>query len=268
MDMRRLILRNSRALVAAVSAAAMAAGLSIFLPVPAAQASVRYGHVVLALRPFAYWRLGEHRGTTAHDSSPHHHSGTYRGKPALGQPGAIKDDPNTSAGFDARDDYMAWVPSFAYHGPFTVVAWIDKTGSTGNVWQTFFDTRTAFAEYSFDFKLSAHRLFVDVGDGKRWFVAGPGIRHKFKLRTWYQVAAVARSTRVTLYVDGKSIGSEAYPRVAREPMLFSRNHPVYLGTNARYGTEWFRGRIDEVAVFLRPLATRQIARLYQAGISS
>jgi len=268
MDMHRQWVRSGRTLVAAVSAGALAAGLSIFLPVPPASASVRYGHVVLALRPFAYWRLGEQSGTTAHDSSPRHHNGFYKGKPALGKPGAIKDDPNTSVGFDARDDYMAWGPSFGYRGPFTVVAWIDKTRSTGNVWQTFFDTRNVNAEYSFDFKLSARRLFVDVGDGKRWFVAGPGIRHTFKLRTWYQVAAVARSTRVTLYVNGKPIGSEPYPRGAAKPMLFNRTHPVYLGTNARYGTEWFRGRIDEVAVFLRPLASRQITRLYHAGTAS
>ena len=72
---------------------------------------------------------------------------------------------------------------------------------------------------------------------------------------------------VTLYVNGKSIGSEFYLFGTGTPLLFDRSHRVYLGTNARYTTERFLGRIDEVAVYPRPLTADQISGLYHSGIA-
>ncbi len=250
-----------------VALGTVAAGLASVLPAPAVDASVGYSHVALALRPVAYWRLGERAGTTAIDSSPHGNNGVYQGSPRLGQPGAITRDADTSVGFDGRDDDVVWRPSARFRGSFTVVAWINKAGSTGNPEQTFFDTRTPSAEFSFDFKLSFGNLKVDVGNGSQWFLTGPGIPHVFKRGTWYQVAAVVRSTHVNLYVNGRLIGSESYPFGTGTPLLFDRSHRVYLGTNARYTDERFRGRLDEVAIYLRPLATGEITGLYHSGIA-
>src|SRR5215469_4756731 len=140
----------------------LAAGLTSALLVPAADASVGYSHVVLAFKPVTYWRLGERSGTTAFDSSPNGNNAVYQGKPSLGEPGAITRDPNTAVGFDGKDDDVVWRPSSSFRGSFTVVAWIDNTGSTGNLAQTFFDTRTRTAEFSFDFKLEQGNLKVDV----------------------------------------------------------------------------------------------------------
>jgi hypothetical protein len=234
---------------------------------PAVDASVGYSHVALAFRPVAYWRLGERSGTTAFDSSPNWNNGIYQGNPSLGEPGAIIRDPNTAAGFDGTDDDVVWAPSASFRGSFTVVAWIDNTGSTGNPEQTFFDTRTPTAEFSFDFKLSSGNLKVDVGDGSRWFLTGPGIPYAFKLDTWYQVAAAVRPTLVTLYVNGTSIGSESYTSGTGTPLLFDQSHRVYLGTNARYTSERFRGRLDEVAIYPKTLTAGQLAGLYHAGIA-
>jgi hypothetical protein len=221
----------------------------------------------LAFHPVAYWRLGERSGTTAFDSSPNWNNGIYQGNPSLGEPGAIIRDPNTAAGFDGTDDDVVWAPSASFRGSFTVVAWIDNTGSTGNPEQTFFDTRTPTAEFSFDFKLSSGNLKVDVGDGSRWFLTGPGIPYAFKLDTWYQVAAVVKPTLVTLYVNGTSIGSESYPFGTGSPLLFDQSHRVYLGTNARYADERFLGHLDDVAIYPSTLTADQITGLYHAGIA-
>jgi hypothetical protein len=243
------------------------AGLAPVLIAPAADASAGYSHVALAFHPVAYWRLGERSGTAAFDNSPNGNDGTYQGGPSLGEPGAITRDPNTSAGFGGKNDDVVWGPSSRFRGSFTVLAWIDNTGSTENAEQTFFDTRTPTAEFSFDFKLSSGNLKVDVGDGSRWFLTGPGIPQAFKLDTWYQVAAVVRSTHVTLYVNGRSIGSESYPFGTGTPLLFDQSHRVYLGTNARYTSEQFLGHLDEVAIYPKPLTAGQITGLYQSGIA-
>jgi hypothetical protein len=133
---------------------------------------------VLAHQPAAYWRLGESSGTFANDSSPHRRDATYEGQPLFGQPGAISRDPNTSVFFDGVTEDAVWnpAPGEVARGPFTVVAWIDNTGSTGSPEQTFFDTRTPTGECGFDFMLSAGNLKVDVGDGNEWFLNGLSIQ--------------------------------------------------------------------------------------------
>lgn len=232
-----------------------------------AGASAGYSSLILSLRPAAYWQLGELSGTTASDSSPHHRNGVYQGGPMLGQPGPITDDPTTSAEFNGMTQDVVWRPHSSYRGNFTVIAWIKNLGSTGNAEQTFFDTRTQTAEWSFDFKLSHGRLKVDVGDGSRWFLTGPGIRFTFTTGAWYQVAAVVRATCAELYVDGTRIGAERYPLGTGTPLLYDRSHQVYLATNPRYTTEGFFGLIGQVAIFLRPLRDATISDIYQAGIS-
>jgi hypothetical protein len=245
-------------------AIAVLVAASILIVPIGALAARGYSHVVIAKHPEVYWRLGESAGSVALDSSGNGHDATYEG-PILGQQGAINKDPNTSALFDGADDDVVWVPSSSYAGPFTVVAWINNTGDTGYPEQTFFDTRTPFAEFSFDFKLSFGNLKVDVGDGTTWFLTGPGVPFDFHLNKWYQVAAVITSTTATLYVNGRQIGVEQYPFGTGTPLLFDPDHAVYLGTNARYTSEFFKGGIDEVAVYLRTLSSHTIATLYTVG---
>jgi hypothetical protein len=238
-----------------------------FLILPAATFAARcYSQLILTFHPEVYWRLGERIGSTiALDSSGNHHNATYEDV-ILGLPGAITADPNTSALFDDIGDDVVWVPASSYAGPFTIVTWIKNTGATGNAEQTFFDTRTPLGDYSFDFKLSNGNLKVDVGNGSTWFLTGPGIPFNFQLNTWYMVAAVITSTTATLYVNGRQIGAEQYP--SGTPLLFDPDHAVYLGTNALFNTtEWFKGGMDEVAVFLRPLQSETIAMFYIIGKS-
>jgi hypothetical protein len=67
-----------------------------------------YSSVVLAKRPVGYWRLGEAVGPTAVDASGFGHSGTYKGNPTFGQPGAIVSDSDTAIGCKGPDskDYV------------------------------------------------------------------------------------------------------------------------------------------------------------------
>jgi hypothetical protein len=243
-----------------------AIALTLLLVSTSAIASTGYSHVVLALGPSAYWRLGETSGTTAYDASGHGRDATYQGDPTLGLPGAIIGDANTSVGFDGIHDDAVWVPNSTYRGAFTIVAWIANTRHTRRPEQTFFDTRTFSAEYSFDFKLSSGNLKVDVGNGRRWFLTGPGIPFDFQLGTWYQVAAVITRTHAILYVNGQSIGSEPYPYGTGTPLLFDHAHRVYLATNRHYArSERFIGQMDDIAVYRGSLSAQELATLYTVG---
>jgi hypothetical protein len=84
---------------------------------------------VLAKRPVAYWRLGEQRGPVAADAASHAHDGTYRGAPAFGEPGPIRDDADGAVRLDGRHDYVEIPNSIHFSQPasgrgLTVEAWL------------------------------------------------------------------------------------------------------------------------------------------------
>lgn len=69
-----------------------------------------YDETVLKKGPVAYWRLGKEHGPEAADASGNGHHGTYHGKPAFGERGAITGDPDTAIGLAPPDSYVE-IPS-------------------------------------------------------------------------------------------------------------------------------------------------------------
>ncbi|MGB8699251.1 MAG: LamG-like jellyroll fold domain-containing protein, partial [Thermosynechococcaceae cyanobacterium] len=69
-----------------------------------------YEEVILAKKPIAYWRLGEHEGEDAQDRSGNGHIGVYHGTPVYKENGAISDETNTSIVLDGKSSYIE-IPS-------------------------------------------------------------------------------------------------------------------------------------------------------------
>jgi len=221
-----------------------------------------YRDVILADNPIMYWRLGETSGTVAFDESANHRDARYIHNPFHGLPGAIANDPDTSAGFNGVNKYIGWSPTSSYSGSFTVEAWV-QVKQVQPV-ETFFSTRTEFAEFSFDFKfdtLAGKEIHFDVGDGTKW-LSTSALPFNFQPNVWYYVTAVVTTGGATYYVDGAALGSVTYTGI---PLLFDAKHRVQIGTNKRYDTEWFDGAIDEVAVYPYALTAEQIAAHYAIG---
>jgi len=210
-------------------------------------------------------RLGETSGTIAYDETANHRDANHMNNPWLGFPGAIANDTNTSVGFNGCNfcnQYVGWIPTSSYSGAFTVEAWVKE--KKVHLVETFFDTRTKTAEFSFDFKLdtlAGKEIHFDVGDGTQW-LSNSSVPFDFKRNVWYYVAAVVTTTGATYYVDGSAIGSVTYSGI---PLLFDATHKVEIGTNTRYDSEWFDGAIDEVAVYNYALTADQIAAHYATG---
>jgi hypothetical protein len=225
-------------------------------------ATTSYRDVILTDNPIMYWRLGETSGTIAYDESANHRDASYINNPFLGLHGAIANDTNTSVGFNGFNQGVRWMPTSSYFGAFTVEAWVKEKQI--NPVETFFDTRTKTAEFSFDFKLdtlAGKEIHFDVGDGTKW-LSTSSVPFDFKRNVWYYVAAVVTRRGATYYVDGSAIGSVTYRGV---PLLFDATHRVQIGTNTRYDSEWFDGAIDEVAVYDYALTADQIAAHYATG---
>ena len=230
--------------------------------------SRNYRDLILADNPIAYWRLGERTGSLAYDESAMHRDAIYVGNPALGMPGAIIEDANTAVGFNGHNQYVAWTPTARVSGTFTVEAWV-KEKKLYEV-QTFFNTSSTTADYSFNLKFELFTLnFVqkqihfDIGDGSRW-LANSRVPFDFKARAWYYVAAVVTPTGATYYVDGVEIGSASY---AGTPLLCDFAHKVEIGANTASG--WIvnevQSVIDEVAIYDYALTAEQMAVHHLTG---
>ena len=217
-------------------------------------------------RPFAYWRLGEPGGTTAGDSKKaflsSRYPGTYVGGVALGRPGALAGDGNTSASFDGVDDYVEIGDEAAFDSVtdhLTIEAWVRSAGWSkaweaivtkgdsswrlsrfGGTRQVSFDT-----SHSTDNGLASHSL--------------PGTSAIDDNR-WHHLVAVYDGIAKYLYVDGALEAFAPYRKV-----IAKNDHRVRIGENAQSTGRFFRGGIDEVALYTVALTPVQVLRHFRAA---
>lgn len=229
------------------------------LPVIPAQAST-YSTVVLASGPEAYWRLGEFEGTTAVDASGHGHDATYTGELTLGASGAIQGDSDTGITCDGTNDNVV-LPTLQFaNRSFTVEFWMKP--ETRGVAQTPFNVLTAwetsqvFYSQLFDTGDLAFSVFnkyyLSVGEGAITFSA------------WNHVVFSYDDTIHTtiVYVNGveAASNSRASPFTGADPY-------TTFGSISNY-SDWFKGGLDELAIYWRPLTPAEVLQHYvTAGYS-
>ena len=197
----------------------------------------------------AYWRLGEHEGTTASDET-----GAFAGafSPAgvrLGEPGALSGDPDTSVGFDGGEVTAA---TRALAGSGTLEGWFDWRGGVAVMRD---DTSVAGVGWILAFD-SGGRLTYRLG-GTNFITS----RTVASLRDgWHHLVATKDGGAVAFYLDGALLhsGSGAGARCAADAV--ARDAQRVLGRPVRDGT---RGRGRR----LRPRAERGRgpATTYEAG---
>ena len=97
---------------------------------------------------------------------------------------------------------------------------------------------------------------IRSGHGDVSSIAGGSV---LPLRTWRHVVVTADGKQLVLYEDGKRVASQPCAAVAA-----SDSDTVWFGTDAQ-ATQVWDGRIDELALFDRPLAAAEIAALYRTA---
>ena len=102
------------------------------------------------------------------------------------------------------------------------------------------------------------RLIVYNGDALKEMVAGTT---EIRPKTWYHVAMVRDGRKIAVYLNGRKT-----PEIAGEVAMgcASDVQRVFLGGRSDSFAN-FEGRIDEVAVYDRPLRADEIARHYFAA---
>jgi hypothetical protein len=200
-----------------------------------------------------YWRLGELAGTSACEVTGRS-DGAYRGGSALGASGALSGDSDTAARFDGSTGYVsvAHKPSLSLGDSFTVEAWVKRASLGGGSNQVIASKQGRSWALMFD---PRNRLVL-----RRPKVAAVATSNTAVLDTtrWHHVVATKAGGSVHLYIDG----AEVTGRVSNQTMVDNAK-PLVIGQTS--DAAFFRGAIDEVAVYAGPLTPSQVIDHYRAG---
>ena len=190
-------------------------------------------------------------------------NGTYTGGVTLGQTGAVTD--GTSVSFDGTDDHVV-VPSFAdsFGSGMTVEFWAYPTAN--NNWARFMDFGNGPANENILVCRpgTSANLQFEVYNGT---VAGGSAISADALinNAWHHYACVLNSDgTVAMYRDGTALtvsGKTVIPNVVTRTIN-------YIGRSNWSADSYYAGRMDEFAIYDRPLTQAEIQAHYNARTSA
>jgi hypothetical protein len=194
----------------------------------------------------AAYGFDEATGTTTTDS------GTY------GNHGSLSGASRTTAGrygrglsFDGFNDSVAVTDaqSLDLSGAMTLEAWVYPTSLQAISRPVVFKQTAGGAVYDLYANSAVRRPLTQVLLGSRVEALGAT---QLPLSTWTHLAATYDGATLKLYVNGALAGT----RVAGGAIVQSTGMLRIGGTNVL--NQWFRGRIDEVRMYNRPLTSDEI----------
>jgi len=216
---------------------------------------------VLASSPVAYWRLNETNGVQAVNAGSDgvEDVGGYEGNLLLGQAGPR---PPAFPTFETNNDAPFFNGTDAYvNGPyelmndlpaFTMGGWICPTAAQGDRTGLFGQNDTA--EFG----------FISGSTIQFWSPAGSvSASYPFANNTWHYLTVVGGSGQLALYFDGVQQANTTISALNFGESEFDFN----IGGGGVFDStgNFFAGRIDEVAVWFRALATNEITGLLSSN---
>jgi len=244
------------------------------------------------LSPYLYWKLDEAAGTVANDSGTNNHDGTYTSTWNKHTVGATIDDTtNLNFGVTAGNAaapatnpsciYTAGGGGMATPGPtaYSEIIWFKTVSTTGGKLIGLENNRTGVSDSSAGGGQYDRMLYMDA-TGVIWF----GVYNATEIvarsaaglndGNWHMAAAtMSTTTGMSLYIDGKLVGSNA--NTVSETETKASYWRVGCGNLAGWGVDWngagapaantnypFNGSLDEATVWLSTLTANQIAFLY------
>lgn len=224
-----------------------------------------YKDEVLADSPWLYWRLDETSGTTASDLSGNGRNGTYVNSPNLNQSPLISVD--KSIDLDGTNDYVSYTPGTAVTGNFTYECWINadsfssfpglvsgwNANSSGNYGSILLVSDSGVVEI-----YAANSTFTDWS-----YTDNTG--YTLSTGTTYHLVFVNDDTNDTakLYVNGV----EQYSASGKTTAMGMVNASKVLSAGRATTSNYFNGKVDEVAIYTTALSATRILAHYKAGVN-
>jgi parallel beta-helix repeat protein len=208
------------------------------------------------------WHLDEGSSNTATDSSNNNNDGTLMPSGPIWTTGQVEG----ALSFDGVDDYVDCGnnPSlnFGLGVSFTYEAWIYAKSTTGK-WRGIIYHDERGASQGHLGISSGGYLAGGSGDGSSWQTHVTS--YNVPSNVWVHVVmSLDRNTdTLTFYTNGAEIGSYSHPYIPSAP---TRSLVIGLGAQT-YGSEYFNGFIDEVAIYNRALTADEIQEHYNIGLA-
>jgi hypothetical protein len=227
------------------------------------------GMVILAPQSFSanilddavgVWLLDATSGTKVSDSSENGNHGEITG----GSGKWVKGKFGNALELNGTSEYVE-VPdsdSLDLEEQVTMICWFNWEGS-GDGWQTFFSKGPMSGPNE------NWALFINTGNRHTHFCTNAGGRNclnspnnAFEPNQWYHTAATYDGERKITYLDGKEVQNDAL-----SGKLVTNDD--YLGIGFRQGSShYWKGMLDDMAVFSRALSADEIKGLMENGLES
>jgi hypothetical protein len=252
-----------------------------------------YRESVLSRKPAGYWRLGEAQGTTARDETQSH-DGMYHGKVTYGQRGALRGDPDTSIRLDGKDSYVEVADDLVFSQPasgqgLTVEAWMRPDvlafdSSEGEPYVHWLGKGEG-GQYEWGFRFYSknsdrpNRISAYIWNLTGGLGAGAYFQDELSRREWvHVVACYAPGSKdnpgagVSIYKNGVLRGGpDSHPPQPGARYSQYNIVPAHGIAPVRFGTRdlksFFRGGLDEIAIYPRVLSASEISENYRIGSS-
>ncbi|THG30789.1 PKD domain-containing protein [Naasia lichenicola] len=219
-----------------------------------------YGTAVVGANPVLYWRLSD-TSSTATDASGNGNTGTYRDGVTKPVTGAIPTTTDTAAHFDGNGGLVSANNPTSNPTTYSLELWFkadqqvtggkliglgnSQTGTSGN-----YDRHIYFENDG--------RLTFGTWVGSTNTVSSTA---SYNDDVWHHVVAEQSAAGLRLFVDGALVGSNSNGD--------SQGYVGYwrIGGDSTWGGSgpWFRGDIDEVAVYDTVLSPSTVSNHYSLG---
>ncbi|MEN2736308.1 PKD domain-containing protein [Microbacterium sp. X-17] len=239
-----------------VSASYQAAGYTLNIPPVPADA---YGASVRQSDPDLYWRLAD-TGSTAADSGAYGQTGTYRGGYTHNQTGALFGVSNAATAFNGNTGIAVSNQQVSNPTTYSLEAWFKTNTTNGGKLIGFGDAQTGLSS-NYDrhvYMQNDGRLVFGTWTGQANTITSPNPLNDNK---WHYVVATQASDGMVLYVDGVAVGTN--------PQTQAQSYSGYwrIGGDNTWGSNspYFKGTLDEVAVYSTELSAGAVANHYSLG---
>lgn len=222
-----------------------------------------YSQTVLADSPLGYWRLNEaafvppvatNAGSLGASAAGAYRGGALNASEAPNSTGGFIgfDDNNTSLDLNGVNAYVSTLQGLLNGKPrFTISGWIRRGADQAN--RTGLWGQNDLVEFG----------YIDNNKLEAWTDGGLDLSpNPFPNETWAHLAIVADGTRITMYTNGIAAISRNHNLPADNTFTFNiGGGGVFDGSG-----NFFKGQIDEVALYDKDLSAAQICNQYAAGV--
>lgn len=223
-----------------------------------------YGAAVAASGANQYWRLNEKTGTVAADSRGSR-PGKFGAGVLLGQAGA----PNVLPSLAIRTNGTATgivsnTAPIAAPTTYSIEFWFGTSYLTGGKIAGFGNAATGTST-AFDRQVyldSAGKIVYGVWTGNAQTIVSPA---SYTNGGWHHVVATQGASGMALYVDGQLVGTNAATATQAYNGFWRIGGDNLSAWPGKPASNWFRGGIDDFAVYPTTLTPAQVASHWSAA---